>query len=141
MAGDSGRFFVKDSYYTTLQMRSPNPKAFKGKVYLLVGKRSFSAAAHFTILLEAYKRGTIIGEETGGSNAGFNGGDILSIDLPITDMQLELPIEKCMKSIPRYPHKARGVLPHYPITTTIDDLLTGDDKVLKKALELIKKGQ
>lgn len=141
IAGDSGRYFVKDSYYTDLRIRQPNPQAFQGKVYLLIDKRSFSAASHLAVLFEAYKRGIIIGEETGGSNAGFNAGDIINVGLPITNLQLEVPIEKCIKTIPRYPHKNRGVLPHYEVLPTIEDILAEKDSVLKFTLDLIREKQ
>lgn len=141
ISGDSGRYFVKDSYYTDLRIREANPKAFKGKVYLLTGKRSFSAASHLAVLFEAYKRGVIVGEETGGSNAGFNAGDIINIGLPITNLQLEVPMEKCMKVIPRYPYKARGVLPHHVVLNTIEDELKSYDRILAYTLQLIQKGR
>lgn len=139
IAGDSGRYLARESCYTDLKVRKPNPKAYTGKVFLLIGKRSFSAASHLATVIEAYKRGVLVGEETGGSNAGFNAGDIVTITLPITNLQLEVPIEKCIKIIPRYPHKNRGVMPHHSITNTIEDELTGFDRVLQYTLELIRK--
>ncbi len=138
IAGDSGRYFVKDSYYTDLRVRPRNPKAFQGKVYLLTGKRSFSAASHLAVLFEAYKRGVIVGEETGGSNAGFNAGDIINIGLPITNMQMEVPLEKCIKIIPRYPHQGRGVIPHHEVPLTIEDEINVYDRTLYFVLGLIR---
>jgi C-terminal processing protease CtpA/Prc len=140
IAGDSGRYLAKETYYTDLKIRANNPKAFQGKVYLLVGKRSFSASSHLAVLIEAYKRGTIVGEETGGSCAGFNAGDIINIGLPITNLQLEVPMEKCVKIIPRYAHKNGGVVPHHEVANTIEDEITGFDRVLDFTLRLIKKG-
>lgn len=141
IAGDSGRYLAKETYYTDLKMRANNPKAFQGKVYLLVGKRSFSASSHLAVLIEAYKRGTIVGEETGGSCAGFNAGDIINIGLPITNLQLEVPMEKCVKIIPRYAHKNGGVVPHHEVANTIEDEITGFDRVLDATLKLIQRGK
>ncbi len=141
IAGDSGRYFVKDSYYTDLRVREPYSYAFEGKVYLLTDKRSFSASSHLAVLFRGYKRGTIVGEETGGANSGFNAGDIINVGLPITRLQLEVPIEKCIKTIPRYPYKNRGVVPDFEVLPTIQDVLNGTDVVLRHTLDLVQKGR
>ena len=138
IASDSGRYLVRDTYYTSLLSRPPSPKAFKGNVYLLTGEKSFSAATHFAILVDAYKRGTIIGEETGGASIGFNAGDIVSIPLPITNLQLEVPIEKCIKNTPKNTHPNGGVVPKYHIKTDINDFMQETDKALDFTLKLIK---
>jgi len=43
----------------------PNPLLFKGKVYLLIGKKTYSAAAILAATFKHYQLGTLVGEETG----------------------------------------------------------------------------
>lgn len=53
---------------------------FNGRVFMLTGLRTFSAAANFAAVVKDYGIGILLGEETGGQRQGF--GDILSFNLP-----------------------------------------------------------
>jgi hypothetical protein len=137
--GDSGVYLVKENYYKFLAVQQPKKSGFKGNVYVLIGKKTFSAATLFSILAYSEKRGLLIGEETGGGAKGLNGGDFIDIALPITGLQLEVPVEKWVKIIPRYAYPNRGVIPHHLIQNSIEDELNNQDKVLQFTLDLIRK--
>ncbi len=136
---DSGTFAVKETFYPFLKVQKAKKKTFKGKIYFLIGKKTFSAAALCSSLFYAYKRAIFVGEETGGGSSGLTGGDFIDIALPQTNLQLEVPIERWSKKIPLYPYKNRGIIPHHIVEPTIEDILNGKDKALEKVLELVEK--
>ncbi|HHD92455.1 MAG TPA: peptidase S41, partial [Candidatus Portnoybacteria bacterium] len=53
---------------------------FKGNVYVLTSKETYSSAADFAQAIKAYKLGKIIGEKTGGWIVCY--GDIVEDQLP-----------------------------------------------------------
>ncbi|TAE74860.1 MAG: hypothetical protein EAZ85_03775 [Bacteroidetes bacterium] len=138
---DSGTFVVKEIFYPFLRTQEPKKKTFKGNIFMLIGKKTFSAAALCASLFYAYQRAVFIGEESGGGANGLTGGDFISIVLPQTNLQLEVPIERWSKKIPSYPYQNRGIIPQYIIEPDIEDILNGKDKVLEKTLELIEKNK
>jgi C-terminal processing protease CtpA/Prc len=137
---DSG-YVVKPNYYKFLEPQKPKKNPYLGNVYVLTGKRTFSAASLFAALVYAHRRGKIVGEETSGGASGLNGGDFVDLALPNTSLVLEVPIERWIKNIPAYPHKNRGVVPHHEVKNSIEDELKGYDQVLKFTLELIEKNR
>jgi len=102
------------------------PNRFGGKVYLLVSSQTFSSAADFAQAFCYYKRGKVIGEETGGLILSF--GDIVSARLPETGLPLVVS-SKLYLNIGANEHDWRGVLP---------DIACSREKALQKALDLIE---
>ena len=135
---DSGTYVVKEKYYKFLEPQSPRSNNFRGNVYVLTGHKSFSAASLFATLVYAYKRGEIIGQETGGSASGLNGGDFIDLALSNTNLLIEIPIERWIKTIPDYPYKNRGVVPHHIVQKNIKDEITGIDTELEYTFKLIE---
>lgn len=74
------------------KVTKPSKHAFKGNVYLLVGGQSVSASAYFAALFKCEKRGTIVGEEMGGSYQSLTAGKMLTYQLPNTRLELTVPI-------------------------------------------------
>jgi len=70
----------------------PKKNNFKGKVYLLIGGRNYSAASYFTAIFKANKRGMIVGEEIGGSHHNITAGQLIEYELPNTKITTALPI-------------------------------------------------
>lgn len=73
--------------YNEIPIRE-NPLRFNGKVYLLTSAQTFSSAADFAQCFSYYKRGKIIGEETGGLVVSY--GDIVSHQLPNTQLPITI---------------------------------------------------
>jgi hypothetical protein len=140
MFTDSG-YVVKSGYYKFLEVQKPKKSVFAGDLYVLIGKRTFSAANIFSSLVYAYKRGKFVGEETGGGSAGLNGGDFVNIALPNTGLLIEVPLERWMKYISDPHLKNRGIIPQYPVQNTIEDELKGFDRVMDYTLQVIKEGK
>lgn len=73
--------------YNEIPIRE-NLLRFNGKVYLLTSAQTFSSAADFAQCFSYYKRGKIIGEETGGLVVSY--GDIVSHQLPNTKLPITI---------------------------------------------------
>ncbi|MGN7987713.1 S41 family peptidase [Pedobacter sp. 22226] len=112
---------VKNQNEEILQL----PNRFSGKVYLLVSNQTFSSAADFAQAFSHYKRGKVIGEETGGMILSF--GDIVPATLPETKLPLVVS-SKLYLNIGADEHDWHGVIP---------DINCSRDEALQKALGLI----
>lgn len=113
---------------------------FTGRVYILTSGRTFSAASIFTASLKAQRAVTVIGQETGGGEAGCNGGIIQTLTLPDTRLRVRFPVF-WIATASRTPDQGRGVMPDYPIEYTVRDRIKQRDRDLEKALELIQTGK
>ncbi len=112
---------------------SKNRPVFKGNVYIISNYRTGSAAAMLTTLFQDNNIGTIIGTSVGNNPTGAT-----------THTPMKLPKTKASISIAtthqERPNKKKGgiQIPDYWIEYSINDLVTGKDPYLEKALELIK---
>ncbi|OJJ16796.1 hypothetical protein BKI52_33365 [marine bacterium AO1-C] len=135
---EEGNFTVKPSFYDFLEVQFPRRKrVFEGKVYILIGRKSYSATCLFSSLMYSTERATFIGEETGGGAQGLNGGTFLDVTLPHTYLTLVVPLEKWVKIPQNYPYLKRGIIPQVQVAPSIQDLMQGNDVVMKEALKRI----
>ena len=132
-----GYFYInQDTVY-------PNPDVnFKGNLYLICNERSFSASTLFAGLVYKYKRGAIVGRETGNTYRQMNAAKFAQLQLPNSQIEITMPLVKCVfdsqeGSIPY----GRGVLPHYPINFSLEELESANgDTMLNYTLQLIHDG-
>lgn len=105
---------------------------FSGKVIVLTSSKTFSAAEDFAVAFDAMKRGTLMGEATGGST-----GQPLMISLPgggmarICTKQDTYPDGKAFVGV--------GVQPHIVVHPTINDFRANRDTVLEAAIKELNK--
>jgi hypothetical protein len=111
-----------------------NHNTFEGNVYVLIDGACFSTTGHFCALLRYHKRGTFIGEETGGT---FECNDNSSIITTHAGLKLSLPHTTYTTAV-KDMQRDHGILPDYLVIPKIDDLLKGHDTVLDFAFELIQ---
>ncbi|WP_321470534.1 S41 family peptidase [uncultured Paludibaculum sp.] len=118
--GDSGH---------PLPSHTANP--YRGPVVVLTSPRTFSAAEDFAAVFDAMKRGTIVGERTGGST-----GQPLIVPLPGGGS-----VRICTKH-DRYPDGKEfvgvGIQPGVAAAPTVDAFRAGRDTVLEVALKLLQ---
>jgi hypothetical protein len=119
--------------------QQPSKPTFTGKVYILINGGSFSTTSEFLSHVHARKRATFIGAESGGGYYGNTSGPGLLLTLPNTGLQAYVPLMTYYMAVRDYKGAAHGVVPDYPVTYTIDELLGGKDKELALALELARK--
>ena len=110
---------------------------FDGNVYVLTNGGSFSMSGLIATRLKHSGTATIVGTETGG---GENGS------YAILNQRLNLPNTKVRVLIPHFfldhdvspEEKGRGVIPDIIVEETIEDILSGTDKVLEAVKADIK---
>jgi hypothetical protein len=109
---------------------------FRGKVVVLVDGGTFSAASNFTASLRAQRHITVIGQETGGAEAGCNGGTISELELPATHLVLQLPHFRMLSACPS-PQLGRGVRPDIEVVPTPRQVATRTDAILSQLPRLV----
>lgn len=115
---------------------------YKGNVYVLANEHSFSAASLFVALVHKYRRGIIIGRETGNPYHQLFGENFAHVVLPNSQLVVRIPLVKCVfdsgndMTIPF----GRGVLPDYEVPLKREELEFKNDPFVKKALDLISMG-
>jgi hypothetical protein len=119
--------------------QQPSMPTFTGKVYILINGGSFSTTSEFLSHAHYRKRATFIGEESGGGYTGNTSGPSVLVKLPNTKLELGLPLMGYYMAVTGSPAN-HGVVPDYPVTYTIQELLEGKDKEMALALELAGKG-
>jgi len=127
------RYFQKDSY-------RPHHNHYNGRVFVLTGGYSFSAASMFLASVKGTPNVLLIGEESGGGWYGNNGGFIPEITLPHTRLRVRLPLYRIINNH-RIPHKGSGVLPDMEVKPTQQDIRMNEDPKMKKALKLIQENK
>lgn len=111
----------------------PKPNSFKGRIYLLTNAVNSSATFSMAWTFQANKLGTIIGEPTGGTKRGLNGGQMFFLTLPNSKFEIDLPVQ-------HYYHKNvpdEGITPDYVIRTKREDVENNKDRQLEFTLKKI----
>lgn len=117
----------------------PQPDAYSGNLYVLVDGGSFSNSGIVASAIRHYRRGVIIGEETGGNEKVLCGDESLTV-LPNTRLQVYIPTRQfVIRDTPG--NEGRGVIPDFIISPTIQGLMSGKDEVLEYCIGLIKNKQ
>lgn len=115
----------------TAQPRSaPN---FRGRVYLLVNRTSYSNTVFVAALVQDYGFGTIMGEET--SDLASTYGAMETFILPRTGIVVGFPKAQIVR--PNGDATTRGVVPDFAINTPIIE--GADDPVLAQALRIVRR--
>ncbi|MEN0006445.1 MAG: S41 family peptidase [Bacteroidota bacterium] len=109
--------------------------AFKGELYLLTSPLNASLAFYLAGDFQQKKLGTIIGQTTAGNQRGINGGQILFLRLPHSEIEIDFPV---MGGFTLGKRPDRGIEPAVAVQPTQAAIANGQDLVLEAAMELIK---
>ncbi|RUA27959.1 MAG: hypothetical protein DSY77_16785 [Bacteroidetes bacterium] len=136
--GEDGRWLLKEDHAQAEMI--PYKKTFQGKVYVLVGGNTFSAASAFALNTKNDQNITLVGEETGGGYYFHTGQYSALYELPNSKIMVRMPFVKIDKyvldnSIP----KGSGILPDIKVTMTVKDLIDGKDSQLDFIVRQISK--
>jgi hypothetical protein len=135
---DSGTYDVQ--FHPNLGIQKSLQPTFKGKVYVLINGASFSASGECTSLMHFYKKAVFVGEECGAGYYGNTSGFMFILTLPSTRIRVRIPMVRYSMAVSGYPPD-RGIIPDYPFSPTIHDLLSGKDVEMDYVIELIKKSK
>ncbi len=113
------------------------PFEFKGDTYLLIDRKSYSAASSFASTFQCYNMGYLIGEPTGGTKI-FR-ANAFGKKLPRTFFYLSTSTTKLYTAC--YSEENQPVLPNVEVVPSIIQRVHKIDAQLKMALMLIKKVQ
>lgn len=117
-----------------IPMASPRNGEFRGRVFVLVNRHSYSNAVNAAALIQDYGFGTILGEET--ADLATTYGAMETFRLPRTGIEIGYPKSRIVR--PSGSLKARGVVPDRPIATPIVE--PPSDPVLERAAEIARSG-
>ncbi len=110
---------------------------FDGKVYLLQGGASFSAATMFIAALKGQENVSVVGEETGGGYYGNSAMHIPSIVLPNSGLRVGLPMYRLVMDKNR--PKGNGITPDWFIPPSSIAIKEGIDLKMNSVYGLINK--
>lgn len=135
---ENGRWLLTEDHAQAEMI--PYKKAFQGKVNVLVGGNTFSAASAFALNTKNDQNITLVGEETGGGCYFHTGQYSALYELPNSKIMVRMPFVKIDKyvldnSIP----KGSGILPDIKVTMTVKDLIDGKDSQLDFIVRQISK--
>jgi len=114
-----------------IKPRQPN---FSGNLYILIDGGCFSTTGHLLSVLRYHQRGIFIGEESGGSFQCY--GCVKEYTLPNTKIMIQYPRCIFQTAVDGFLFD-QGIMPDHEVKPDINDLVNGDDTVLKFVLELI----
>lgn len=114
----------------------PSGKRFRGKVIVLIDATNSSATFQFAQNIQGHHLGILIGQSTGGSQRGINGGAFFFLHLPHSGIELDLPL---IGTFPPEPMPDAGVTPDVAVTRTASDIASGRDPELEAALRQLRK--
>ena len=128
----NGWFLLKEK----VSDKFPRQKnAFQGQVYLLVDAANSSATFYLSKIMKESRLATLIGQTTGGSLQGINGGQTAFLRLPHSGIELDIPLFGTF-----FDSKlGGGIEPDITVSPTVQDIITGNDPVWKAVLESIRK--
>lgn len=115
-----------DTVYCDQNRIEGNPLRFNGPVIVLVNLETYSSAADFAQCFKYYKRGIIIGEETGGLIKSY--GDIVTVHLPNSGLELTVS-SKLYYNVGANENDWQGVVP---------DIKSAPEKAVQRALDYIR---
>jgi C-terminal processing protease CtpA/Prc len=130
--------WTKDGDIPSLGEFDPFENRFKGMLIVLIDAFTFSSASECAAVLHQSKRGTFIGEETGGSYIGNVSGYTPTLDLPNSKAMVNVSLINIRHPFFNSDWTDRGVLPDIFIEPSVNDIITAEDVVLKKALLTIQ---
>jgi hypothetical protein len=133
---DRGTFDVVGHPNSGLQQ--PQEPRFAGRVAIVIDGGSFSATGETTSAFHYYKKAVFFGEECGSGYYGNTSGFMVTATLPHSRLLIRIPLVLYVMAVDGYP-KDRGIVPDFPVTPTIEDLLAGRDVVMERALAYLEK--
>jgi hypothetical protein len=119
-------------------LQSTRKPRFAGRVAILIDGGSFSATGETTSAFHYYKKAVFFGEEGGAGYYGNTSGFMVTVVLPHSRIEVRVPLVLYTMAVDGYP-RDRGLVPDFPVTPTIGDLLAGRDPVLDRALAYLAK--
>ena len=132
---------IDDRFYTWIKPDDPleipaGKKAYSGNIYLLVDETNSSATFYLAKFCKDHGLATLVGRPTGGSQRGINGGRIAFLQLPNSKIEVDIPL---IGTFPLSEKPEGGIVPDVLVDMEAEAFRKGEDLILQKAMELIKR--
>lgn len=114
---------------------NPKSNSYKGKVFMLTNANNSSTTFTMADIFKNYGFGLIVGEPTGGTKQGLNGGQYFFLRLPYSKFEIDLPI---IYGAPTITRPDEAITPDYLITTKQEDIYFNRDAQIEFILKQIK---
>lgn len=105
-----------------------------GKLYVLIDRLTFSAAANFVTELDSSTGAIFVGEPTGGSLNNY--GDVERFDLPNSGFGVQIPTIYWVYAAPGDQRIAIAPDPGFTVDVTASHFFNNEDPVLQAVLDL-----
>lgn len=133
---------LKDGFYTLnryddepgANVIKPSGQRYIGKTFVLIGAVSSSATFQFAQLVKTNKFATLVGQTTGGSQRGINGGAFYFLKLPNSKIEVDLPL---IGQFPVSPMPDAGITPDIYVRSNSRDIADGRDAEIEAVRSLI----
>ena len=115
---------------------------YTGRVYVLINANSASASTEFAGIMKRNARGYVIGRETKTAYHTMNALKFAEIGLPNSHFKCHIPMVRIVSDefvSEDFPY-GRGVIPHFTIPFTYEEMTSNGEMIYNKALELIRDG-
>jgi C-terminal processing protease CtpA/Prc len=109
----------------------PAGKRFHGKLIVLIDATNSSATFQFAQAVQSHQLGTLIGQPTGGSQRGINGGAFFFLRLPHSGIEMDLPL---IGTFPATAASDAGITPDIILKTSAADISADRDTGLAAAM-------
>lgn len=140
------RFFIKEdengkllfNKHRNLGLHKPAKNAFTGNIYFLANGLSYSVTSEFLAVAKSENRGIFAGTESGGAYEGNNSGTFAIYKLPVTGIDLGVPVAAYYSAVKMPAKSGRGIMPDLFVSPSRSDLLHKSDAVLNAVLQRIR---
>ncbi|HNP21172.1 MAG TPA: S41 family peptidase [Panacibacter sp.] len=110
---------------------------YNGRIYIIQGGYTFSAASMFVLQLKGQQNVTVVGEETGGGNYGTSAVHLPSVILPGTKIKVSLPLYRVVPDRTQV-KDGQGIMPDVYVPPSSVAIKKGIDPKLEKVREIIR---
>lgn len=118
----------------------PYKKPFKGKVYTLIGGKTFSAGSTFALTAKNDPDISLFGEETGGGYHFFTGQFPVLYELPNSKIMVRISLVQIHQYVvDENVPKGSTVVPDVRVDLTVQDLIEGRDTQLDSVIKTIQR--
>ncbi|MBS1797428.1 MAG: hypothetical protein JSS81_26635 [Acidobacteria bacterium] len=97
----------------------PAADSFRGRAFVIADASNASATFQFLDYVKTHRLATIVGQPTGGSRQGINGGNYFFLHLPASRIEIDIPV---YFQAPLAPQKDESVIPDVPVKRRPSDV-------------------
>ena len=108
---------------------------FKGNLFVLTNKNTFSSANMFAVIIKDNNIGKIVGESTGNKPTCY--GNPLNFMMPNSEIYFRVSIKEFLRPNSKA-NSEDSLYPDIEVYTTIDDVINDKDTQLEKIVELLR---